>query len=430
MTPAGNSLAKKRPLRIRHYFTHYQSLGGVQSIIDTHLRLDPAKGLSSSMLAFFDPAGVSPANPAVEGLGLSGKNTICGARKKFQRRESGKTCEVPVYHDLWGLPFFGEFDTQSLRRIGAVHSKWPHLKHQLRQLRGSLDGIFTDSQPIADLIQSQYSELRPDRIRHLPVPAKIAPESHLKQRPALAKRRIVIGFVGRLEYAQKRVERFPKLFQKLTEEKINCELQFLGEGSAKDTLPSRFPSDAVVAFLGRKSGEDYWKIMSKWDFILYTSDHEGSPLSMIESMSVGNLPIFPKIGSGGDGIVEALDPALLYPPEDWNRVADIIKTWQAKPAEAYWQARQKSRKISLRHSPEAYHSQFMDFLKSIIELPKISQQFSEKRPCFLSDYLPFGLLCRCCPKSFFRSNPLKQTQRASFSSRPTAAQFQFPLPDE
>ena len=408
MTPGENSSILKRSLRLRHYFTHYQSLGGVQSIIDTHLRLDSAKGLASSMLAFFDPAGVSASNSAVEGLGLSGKNTICGARRKFRRWKCRKTCDVPIYHDLWGLSFFGEFDTQSFRRIGAVHSKWPHLKHQLRQLRGSLDGIFTDSQPIADLIQSQYPELRPDRIRHLPVPAKIAPESCLEQRPSLAKRRIVIGFVGRLEYAQKRVERFPKLFQTLMEEGINCELQFLGEGAAKDSLLSRFPSDAAVTFLGRKRGEDYWKIMSQWDFVLYTSDHEGSPLSMIESMSIGNLPIFPKIGSGGDGIVEALDPALLYPPEDWNRVANIIKMWQAKPDEAYWKARQKSRQISLRHSPQSYHSQFMDFFKSMIELPKISQQFSSKRPFCLSDYLPFCLLRRCCPKSFFHSNPLKR----------------------
>ena len=410
MTPEENFFTQKRPLHLLHYFTHYQSLGGVQSIIDTHLRLDPAKGLSSSMLAFFDPAGVFPSNPAVEGLGLSGKNAICGARRKFQRWKRRKSYDVPIFHDLWGLPFFGEFDTQSLRRIGAVHSKWPHLKHQLRQLRGSLDGIFTDSRPIAKLIQSQYPELRPDRIRHLPVPAKIAPEFHLKQRPALAKRRIVIGFVGRLEYAQKRVERFPELFQKLMEEKINCELQFLGEGAAQDFLQSQFSSDAAVTFFGRKSGEDYWKIMSQWDFVLYTSDYEGSPLSMMESMSVGNLPIFPKIDSGGDGIVKALDPALLYPPEDWKRVADIIKTWQTKPVEVYRQARQKSRQISLCHSPESYHSQFMDFFNSILELPKISQQFSKKRPCFLSDYLPFGLLRRCCPKGFFHSNPLKQTQ--------------------
>lgn len=410
MTPNGNSSTLKRQLRLLHYFTHYQSLGGVQSIIDTHLQLDPAKGLSSSMLAFFDPAGVFPSHPAVEGLGLSGKNTICGARRKFRRWKRRKTYDVPIFHDLWGLSFFGEFDAQPFRRIGAVHSKWTHLKHQLRQLRGSLDGIFTDSQPIADLIQSQYPELRPDRIRHLPVPAKIAPESHLKQRPALAKRRIVIGFVGRLEYAQKRVERFPKLFQKLREEKINCELQFLGDGPAKDSLRSQFPSDAAITFLGRKSGEDYWKIMSQWDFVLYTSDHEGSPLSMMESMSVGNLPIFPKIDSGGDGIVKALDPELLYPPEDWNRVADILKIWQAKPAEAYRQARQKSRRISLNHSPESYHSQFMDFFNSILELPKISQQFSKKRLFCFSDYLPFGLLRRCCPKSFFHSNPLEQTQ--------------------
>ncbi len=409
MPAAGDPPPPNRPLRLRHYFTHYQSLGGVQSILHTHLRLDTAKELSSSLLAFFDPAGQSPTHPAVASLGLTGKNTIRSARKKFQQYESHQVYDVPIYHDLWGLAFLGEFDTQPLRRIGAVHSQWPHLKHQLQQLRGSLDGIFTDSQPIARLIQTQYPELSPSRIRHLPVPAKIAPASRLQQRPALAGRPLIIGFVGRLDYAQKRVERFPKLLKKLRQENIRCELQFLGDGAAKDTLPSQFPADATVAFLGRKTGDDYWKTMAGWDFVLYTSDHEGSPLAMIESMSAGNIPIFPKIGSGGDLLAEALDPALLYPPEDWNHIARTLKTWQAKSAADYQKARHQSRQISLRHSPESYHAQFMGFLNTIIALPKISRNFSAKRPPYLTDHLPFGLLSRCYPKGFFRSNPLKET---------------------
>ncbi|MCS1408746.1 MAG: hypothetical protein M2R45_01923 [Verrucomicrobia subdivision 3 bacterium] len=392
--------------RLRHYFTHYETLGGVQSILDTHLKLDPQNGLSSSLLAFFEPAGQSSSNPAVTGLGLSGRDTIRSARRKFRQHEQTQH-NVRIYHDLWGLAFLGEYDTQSRRRIGAVHSTWPHLSYQLRQLTGSLDGIFTDSQAIAARVRSQYPRLEPLRIKHLPVPARIAPQQHLRKHPPLANRRLLIGFVGRLDYAQKRVDRFPHLLEQLNTAKIDCELQFLGDGNASASLPSKFPANAPVTFFGRKAGDDYWKIMSKWDFVVYTSDHEGSPLALIECMSVGCLPIFPSIGSGGDLLVESLDPQLLYAPEDWHQVTNTIKDWQLKPAPEYTAAREKSREISLGHSPKSYHKHFIEFLDSVLELPKVSRNFSPKRPFLLSDHLPFGLLHRYHPKGFFRANPLQ-----------------------
>ena len=393
------------PLRLRHYFTRFATLGGVQSILATHLRLDNRHNLPSSLLAFFDSANAVQAHPSVTGLGLTGWDSIRSARKKFRRHESGRAYDIPIYHDLWGLAFFGDRDDRSFRRLGAVHSQWPYLDYQLAQVRDGLDGIFTDSESIAEQLRASPDGLAPTRIRHLPVPAQVAPETSLEPPSPLAGRPLIVGYVGRLDYAQKRVDRLPELLQTLREENVPCELQILGDGAARKRLSTSFPADAPVRFWGRQSGESYWRTMARWDFVISTSDHEGSPLALIESLSLGNVPLFPKIGSGGDALAEAVDPGLLYAPGDWRGVAETLKNWQAKPFAAWCAIRDRCRQISRRHSPESYHARFREFLNEIVEAPKVSRNFSPHRPFRATDYLPFGILSRYRPQALYHANP-------------------------
>ena len=222
----------------------------------------------------------------------------------------------------------------------------------------------------------------------------------------MAGRRIILGFVGRVDFAQKRVDRFPALLAYLRAQGLDCELHILGSGDASETLPRQFAAQDKVTFWGRQSGDKYWEIMSQWDFVIYTSDHEGSPLAMIEAMSAGNIPLFPQIGSGGDRVVSTIDPSLLYPPEDWPKVAAILKSWTHRPEHALNEARAACRQLSQGHNSDAYHERFMEFLNHVLELPRISGEFAPKRPFHATDYLPLGLLTRYSPRAYFRANAI------------------------
>lgn len=390
-------------LRLRHYFTHFKSLGGVQSILKTHLELDKKSNLNSTLLAFFDPRKTIAENH--QGLGLKSWDTIRGARRRFRNFERA-IADISIFHDLWGLAFFGEFARTNLRRLGAIHSQWPHLDYQITQLRGSLDGIFCDSQIIAEHIASRLPELK-NRICHLPVPANIASQKHFKKRPPMQNRRIILGFVGRIDFAQKRVDRLPSLLHYLHKKGLDCELQLLGSGKDERRLRAQFHEKLPVHFLGMQSGNDYWQALSKWDFVVFTSDHEGSPLAMIEAMSVGNIPLFPKIKSGGDAMVQRIHPALLYKPEAWNELAFAIEYFAHRPPNEAEQTREQCRQISLSHSPHAYHKQFMKFLDRVLSSPRLSRNFAS-RPFFFADHLPFGFLRKWHPKGFFNTNPIQK----------------------
>ncbi len=392
-------------MHLRHYFTHYTRLGGVQSILAVHLERDPRAGWESSLLAFFDPAGPSPRHPGASGLGLTGWDTIRSTRRKLRRLPRLSRPMVPIYHDLWGLAFLGDQDEPARRRLGAVHSQWPLLDHQLDRLEGSLDGVFTDSEAIAERVRARWPGLDPERIRHLPVPARIGPEERFNRSPPGPEP--VVGYVGRVTLPQKRVDRLPPLLDALHREGIPCRLEILGDGDAMGLLASRFPSGAPVRFLGRREGEEYWKALGRWDFVISTSDHEGSPLSLVEAMSLGAIPVFPRIGSGGDALVTELDPGLVYSPEGWREAASIVRSRLALPPSAWQASREACRKLSLRHSPGSYHRLFVRFLDRILELPRVSGRFGGRRPWWrASDRLPYGLLSRFLPRGFHSSSPI------------------------
>ena len=387
-------------MNLRHYFTHYSSLGGVQSILGAHLKYDEIAGLNPSLLAFFDSTETKKANQKVTGLDWNGITSIRKARSTFQKSESGKIHDCCIYHDLWGLAFLGDLDHCN-HRIGAIHSHWPHLEHQLGQLDGFLDGVFCASQALADIAMEAIPSLKPDRAIHLPVPIKTCPIQFRTNRTPMKDRSIRLGFVGRVDHLQKRVERFIPLVECLNKHGIQFDLEFLGDGTGLGTLKSAFQNRNQIIFHGRQSGDDYWRILGKWDFVIYTSDFEGSPLAMPEALNAGCIPIFPKINCGGDLVVAQLDGGLLYEQEDYQAVAAILSDWQQRPHADVENIRSQGVQISSEYAADKYHLKFKTFLNHILDQPVISKHPIPSRTSVWTDHLPFAAVRRWFPKSLF-----------------------------
>ena len=387
-------------MNLRHYFTHYSSLGGVQSIIGTHLKYDEIAGMDPSLLAFFDPAENQEKHQKVSGLCWNGLTNINAARNDFKRNESGKSHDCCVYHDLWGLAFLADLD-HCHHRIGAIHSHWPHLEYQLKQLDGFLDGVFCDSQALADIALKNIPSLTPDRAVHLPVPIKTCPHEYRTTRLPLIDRQLKLGFTGRVDHLQKRVERFIPLVNALEMKGIQYELEFLGDGTGRKYLEKAFHTRENITFHGKKLGAEYWKIMGEWDFVIYTSDFEGSPLAMQEALNAGCLPIFPSIQCGGDLVVKEISEDLLYKPEDYQSIAYTLLDWQKRPPSFVEATRKKGIQVSSEYAEDKYHVKFKNFLNHILNQPVISKHPMQARRRFWADILPFAALKRYYPKGFF-----------------------------
>ena len=172
---------------------------------------------------------------------------------------------------------------------------------------------------------------------------------------------------------------------------IQYELEFLGDGTGRKYLEKAFHTRENITFHGKKLGAEYWKIMGEWDFVIYTSDFEGSPLAMQEAMNAGCLPIFPSIQCGGDLVVKEISEDLLYKPEDYQSIACTLLDWQKRPPSFRWSYQTKRNPDKLRICRGQIPCKIQKFSESYFESTRnLKTSHTGKRP------LLGGYITICC----------------------------------
>ena len=352
-----------RVAKFVHLFSTFHMMGGVESILAHHHRMDRNRGLDSLVASAFNKGGKGKSGAAC--LGLSGLSTITGLRRIFSQFISQHRPEIVIYHNLWGCHSLCDLDG-ARRRIGFIHTDSAPMRHILARDAGALDGIIAVSKPIADFTASVWPQ--PDRIRQIsyPVacPSEFSPHSSLHEPFRL-------GYCGRLLIEQKRVDRLPAVWKRLRAAFPNAQLEILGEGGEKKNLQALWHAERDVIFHGRRSGDNYWRILSSWDAIVFTSDYEGTPISLLEAMSVGVLPVYPATGSGGDDYMRKLSPSLLYRCDDADSLPKVFQWLKSRSAEEIFLLRQKARKLVAAHTLENYFGQFDSHLAGFEAAPPI-----------------------------------------------------------
>ena len=386
-------------MRLSHFFTYYRSLGGVQSILKRHHASDAKRGHEPGFLFAFEPDDFDESN--IIGLGFGGSQTIRSMRAKFEGHSDRFNDSVAVCHNMWGLQFLADL-MPAERRVGLLHSDWPGLQTHLETQRGLLDGVLCVSNALVEIVSGCLPDLaKANRVELIPYP--VDGVAAMPERPPLAKRTVVIGWIGRMQSEQKRVERLPGLAKALESAGIDFRLELLGDGPRRAWLERQLPSGRTV-FHGRKSGDDYSAVLSGWDFITSVSDYEGLPISMLEAFSAGVLPLCPAIGSGGDEYSARLGGQFVWDAFDFGQAAAKLQAILAKPEPALGQARAEARALTARHCEAEYFRVFDAFVHRIADEPRVSGEHFAKRPFYFSDRLPFGLMTRLWPSGCTRRN--------------------------
>ena len=381
-----------------HLTGYLRSLGGMQAVVQHHLARDPAAGIDGRYVVFFERPGADP--DAVEALGWNWRWTIPRMRRSFRgvmARWPGRTV---VYHNLWGLPFLADLD-QARRRLGYLHSNPPDMADSCRAQRGWVDGLIAVSAPQAELAAQCLPELGPERIRVVPLP--ICPPAGPFPHPPLGNRALVLGYSGRLTRDIKRIDRLPALARQLSALGLAYRLELLGDGRDAAWLERQFDPGVPVVFHGLKSGAPYWDALAAWDVQVNVSDSEGTPVSLLEGLCAGVIPLFPHIPSGGVAYSRSVDPRLIYSPGDMAGAAKTI-AMLARGSESEWADwRRKGLAAVQGHLGGAYLDGFRAFLGQIDELPRLSRAGSGRRPFFATDYLPLGALARMASRGLLKS---------------------------
>jgi glycosyltransferase involved in cell wall biosynthesis len=169
---------------------------------------------------------------------------------------------------------------------------------------------------------------------------------------------------------------------------IDYQLEFLGDGPERSWLEGQLPDRQRFVFHGRKSGTEYWNILSSWDALLFVSDYEGTPIALLEAMAAGVVPVHPAIGSGGDRYAADVDPKLAYPAGDLSALAALITElaqWQAARIET---VRRRAIDRVRGHTSAVYRATSAGFLRHIASQPALPRRPLPARPPGL-DWLSF-----------------------------------------
>ncbi len=383
-----------------HVAPHLQSLGGMQAVLRHHWAHDQEADIESRLAVLFERQTRNPEK--ADALGWNWRWTIPQMGRAFEqlmRRYPGRLC---VYHNLWGLPFLASGDRAS-RRIGFLHSSTPRLEAELLAQRGLLDGLIAVSPAQSSLAHKCLPELGADRIRLLPLP--IDPPKIEPARGVLENRPIVLGYSGRLVKDIKRVDRLPELTRQLSQRGVRYRLELLGDGADGTWLRKQLAGNPAVVFHGIQSGAAYWKLLAGWDLMLYVSDSEGTPVSLLEGLSMGVAPLFPRLASGGTAYTQKVDERLIYDAGDMGAAANTIQALAQMPAAKWELWRRRCVDAVRNHLGSAYIHAFRDFLEAIEKAPRQSASVFETRPFYATDRLPLGLLSRLTPDALLKKTP-------------------------
>ena len=291
-------------VRLSHVFSQYYRLGGVHARLRLHHQFDRSLGIDSSFLITQETQNRPQEEPRIYFLGLNGRSTIRLMRRRFQIAIERTKPEVAIYHYGGGDPaLLTDLDGAS-RRILDLTCNFPNLDSWLQPCARLFDGILSVSQSACKIAQKVLPNWDRSRIQWWPQP--ILPPSNLA-RSSKPPKPLVLGYAGRIIRPQKRVERIPQICRLLDKRQTSYRFEFLGDGAERPALERALPQRPQFLFRGIRQGNDYWQILANRDVILLTSDHEGVPRVILEGMSLGVLPIVPKIDAEADRYAQSID---------------------------------------------------------------------------------------------------------------------------
>lgn len=126
-----------------------------------------------------------------------------------------------------------------------------------------------------------------------------------------------ILYLGRLHREQKRAQLFPQILKQLKASCIPFHWTIAGDGPEKTALECAMQNapGQTVSFAGQIPYALVPELLREHDIFLLASDYEGLPLSLLEAMGGGLVPVVSQLPSGIPEVVDAGN-GMLVPVDD------------------------------------------------------------------------------------------------------------------
>lgn len=210
----------------------------------------------------------------------------------------------------------------SIKRVMIVHSITPGTYAAARTVRDYVHATIGVSPRIQQDLVSRHG-FRPANTHAIPNAIDLSLfEESAEYRSSLEPLRLL--FLGRVVDADKGVFWLPELVQRLPRSLV--QLTVVGDGADLPALKARFASKGFAArFVGRVSAEQVPGILASHDVFIFPSRFEGLPLSLVEAMAAGCVPVATRLKNVTDFVVTDGRDGFLFPMGDMAAAATAVE---------------------------------------------------------------------------------------------------------
>jgi glycosyltransferase involved in cell wall biosynthesis len=239
-------------------------------------------------------------------------------------------------------------------RMGVVQSDDPGPYSALRMYAPWLDMTVGVSRQIAGNFQ-RYPELRNIRSAAIPYGIDFGPRPDRLERVPSDPLRLI--YLGRLAEEQKRVSRLARLARILEAHNANVTMTIVGEGPQSGQLREDLRGCRIVAFHDAVPYDRVGAIFLESDVFVLLSDFEGLPLSLLEAMGSGVVPVVSDLASGISDVVQE-SRGFRIPVGDVERAASVIMELTADRRKLHEYSGAAAEFVRRHHSADAMSDQY------------------------------------------------------------------------
>jgi len=178
---------------------------------------------------------------------------------------------------------------------------------------------------VSQLIETRLKERFPqyiDRIVRIPYGVDVPPDLDKNYEG-----RLQLVYSGRLAQTQKRIMDLAGVINECETRQLPVDFTILGDGPDAQAFREALPqtNNIGLKLLGTLSFQQAQQELGKAHAIVLTSEYEGLPLTLLESMAQGLVPVLTQFRSGLDELIDGGHNGLLSPVADQEKMVDNIE---------------------------------------------------------------------------------------------------------
>lgn len=171
-------------------------------------------------------------------------------------------------------------------------------------------------------------------------------------------------YLGRVIEAQKRVGLMARVMKRTLEEVPDIRWTIAGDGPDLATMKLQFAGETErVGFLGSVPYAEVPAILPEHDVYFLCSDYEGLPLSLLESMGAGLVPVVSNLPSGISEVVNERNGIRVAIDDEAGYAAGVVRLAKDRSLLAAMSAH-ASREVRESHSTEAMAHRWVEMLEA------------------------------------------------------------------